>query len=244
MGFSPIFEKGLILKQNMLEALRDYPYDFVNTLFLCNGDGIITGLDIVVNEDRFTVSPGIVKINGEVLFLTSSTMLEFQYERNYVYIETKREMVIDGAIVTVGVTQKPEEDSDLFEIFRYVRNATVKSYLDIVETYQETMNRIDQSMSYKSIKGGCTLCDVYYELFAKYILKSPNASFHDIGFAYQCLNGIDNIEILKAYFQTEDVSNKNMILCIKKKVQSLEVTENINKVAEPERKLEKKMIIS
>ena len=51
--FIPVFEKGLILKQHMLEALRDYPREFIRNLYSEYGDGIITGCQVIeLADDR------------------------------------------------------------------------------------------------------------------------------------------------------------------------------------------------
>jgi hypothetical protein len=39
----PYLEKGKILKENMLEALRDYPMDIMKLIYASYGNGIISG---------------------------------------------------------------------------------------------------------------------------------------------------------------------------------------------------------
>ena len=245
MSFKPKFQKGRILKQHMLEALRDYPYDLVHTLFADMGDGIISGLNISSpDEKHFEVSLGIVKMNGELYFLTQNITLEFQETRNYVYLKKSISETDDGTISEVSIIQKQSEDTSLFELFRYVKNATVKQYTDIGEVYCDTPNRIDQSFALKSVVGGSTLCNSYYILFADAILKRPNADVRDVSFAYHCLNGISHIELVKSYFGTESVSNSQVIQLMKNKLQMLEDLSQPAQVVTPSRQPEKKMIIS
>ena len=245
MSFRPNFNKGLILKQHMLEALRDYPYDFVSTFFGEMGDGIIVGLKVSVpDSEHFKVSGGIAKINGEIYFITKETILNFDYEKNFVYLETSHTPATDGTTIEAHIVQRKEENSSQFELFRYIRNATVKEYTDIKEIFTETINRIDQSFSAKSIVGGNTLCDEYYTMFAKYILNCQKASPHDISFAYQCLNGICTTEVIKMYFNTENIANANLIRYMKDKALILEQQTQGKRNIEPQRIPERKMTIS
>lgn len=61
--FRPSFDNGSILKKNMLEALRDFPYEFMNLEYADYGDGIISGFQVeAINENQFEIMPGICKI--------------------------------------------------------------------------------------------------------------------------------------------------------------------------------------
>lgn len=225
--FKPNFDKGLILKQHMLEALRDYPNTFVQLLFWEMGDGILSGLKISLDGECFHVSEGLIKLGGEVCFMTEQVCLEQEGGMHYVYLE-KLPLVLarDGSGSTrelriVQCDKEQESASDRMELFRYGRNAAMKEYQNIREIYQDMSNRIDRSHALKSVAGGSTLCDEYYKMFATFLLQSQQADANDIGFAYQCLNGVHTLAAIQAYFQTEDTSNKNLIQCMKRKEQEL-----------------------
>ena len=66
----------------------------------------------------------------------------------------------------------------------------------------------------------------------------------DIAFAYQCLNGIHSIDMVKAYFKTEDTENDKIISLMKDRIIKLESLMEKVPAAKPERKQERKMIIS
>lgn len=246
MTLKPKFEKGHILKQHMLDALRDYPYDLVQTLFNEMGNGIITGLKISIpDETHFEVSSGIVKIDGEIYFLTDSIVLPFEDERNYVYLDKSSTETEDGIVFKTNIIQKHDEDGSLFELFRYIKNATVKEYSDIKEACNDEMtNRIDQKFALKSVVGGSTLRDNYYILFADAILKNQNANIRDISFAYQCLNGISHIGLIKTYFGAENVTNGEVIQLMKDKVQEMEYCPQQIPNNVPDRRPEPKIAIS
>lgn len=222
LSFIPIFKHGLILKQNMLDALRDYPMNYVDIVYSDRGDGVICGLDIeITDNDSFVVKEGIVKINGRIFLIENSDEICFEEEENFVYLKFRHEEYVDGTEYIADIVQQQEEDNNLFELFRYVKNGQIKRYCTIEDAINGVVNRIDSHNMHKSIVGGSTLPDEFFELFAKKILQSSNSDMKDIAFAYQCLNGIDNVRILKEYFG-DNISNENVLQCIKTVVERLQ----------------------
>lgn len=231
--FIPVFEKGLILKQHMLEALRDYPRELTKNLFCEYGSGIITGCNISVSENVLSVGEGIVKINGEVYILTKPLSVNAEDEINYVYLKITSESLADGTNLQIEVIQKNEKNDNLFEIARYTKNAVLKPYNKIEELFSDVSNRIDQRYVLQSVAGGNTLLSGYYRLYAEKVLSSVNADMQDIAFAYQCLNGIGSIEIVKAYFHTDDMSNQNILSLMKQRLSTLSAKSPEIKKSEP-----------
>ena len=91
--FRPSFNSGSILKQNMLESLRDYPYTLLEVMYSEYGDGIISGFEIMpLKNNRFVISPGILKIHDNVIVSSENMNVDQESELNYVYItiENKR----------------------------------------------------------------------------------------------------------------------------------------------------------
>ena len=81
----------------MLDALRDYPIEYVKTLFSETGDGVITGLSIeLTDQNSFFVQAGIVKLDGEIYIVNKSQEILFQEQKNYVYLKINKEKQIDG----------------------------------------------------------------------------------------------------------------------------------------------------
>lgn len=65
----PKFEKGRILKTEMLENLRDYPRSFLDIRYQDFSDGIITGMNVTVGENTLTIGRGIVKHKDRLYLL-------------------------------------------------------------------------------------------------------------------------------------------------------------------------------
>ena len=231
--FIPVFEKGLILKQHMLEALRDYPREFIRNLYSEYGDGIITGCHINIQDNMICIGEGIVKINGEVYILTKPLSVNAEDEINYVYLKITSESLADGTNLQMEVIQKNEKDDTLFEMARYAKNAVLKHYSKIEELFSDVSNRIDQRYVLQSVAGGNTLLSGYYRLYGEKVLSGVNADMQDIAFAYQCLNGIGSIEIVKAYFHTDDMSNQNILSLMKQRLSKLSAKSPETKKTEP-----------
>ena len=231
--FIPVFEKGLILKQHMLEALRDYPREFIRNLYSEYGDGIITGCHINIQDNMICIGEGIVKINGEVYILTKPLSVNAEDEINYVYLKITSESLADGTNLQIEVVQKNEKNDNLFEMARYTKNAVLKPYNKIEELFSDVSNRIDQRYVLQSVAGGNTLLSGYYRLYGEKVLSGVNADMQDIAFAYQCLNGIGSIEIVKAYFHTDDMSNQNILSLMKQRLSKLSANSPETKKTEP-----------
>lgn len=229
LSFIPIFEHGLVLKQHMLEAVRDYPIEYVNILFEDYDDGVVSGLQVNISEDNsFIVSKGIVKINGMIHFVNESEKIKFSEHKNYVYLNITEEKCVDGYSYKSEIIQTNKEDSSAFELFRYIKNANMKKYEDIEELFDGVINRIDQSKMHNSILGGYSLHSDYFALFAKKILQRSKVEMKDIAFAYQCLNGITDIKIIKSYFELDVADNDSVIESMKS------VLKRINSVCKKE----------
>ena len=231
--FIPVFEKGLILKQHMLEALRDHPNEFIEKLFAEYGNGIITGCNVSVSDNTLHIGEGIIKINGQIYILTKSLSVVAEDEINYVYLKITSESLADGTKLNIDVIQKNEKDDSLFEVVRYTKNANLKPYSKIDELFSDVSNRIDQRYVFQSVAGGNTLLAGYYRLYAEKVLSSGNADMQDTAFAYQCMNGIGSIEIVKAYFHTDDISNQNILSLMKQRLSTLSAKSPETKKSEP-----------
>lgn len=74
---SPRFEKGRILKTEMLENLRDYPRRFLDIRYEEYSDGIIAGMKVSVHLDHLLIGRGIVKHDGHLYLLEQAYELPY-----------------------------------------------------------------------------------------------------------------------------------------------------------------------
>ncbi len=242
--FFPSFNQGSVLKQKMLEALRDFPHTALDVIFSDYGEGIISGFDVKPTADNFfQVSPGFLKINDKVCILTEALSIEQKAGKHYVYISLHKNDDPDGTDVVLHCDQTDETDVEKFELFRYIMNAEMFVYKDVDELFNSPMNRINQLFCKYSVIGGTTLHPYYFQLFANAVLESSDASQNDIAFAYQCLNGITNISVVNHYFNGAS-SNEDVITQMRDKLDKLKKKLNVKESQPQKVETPKKMIIT
>ncbi|WP_295093338.1 hypothetical protein [Ruminococcus sp.] len=242
--FLPSFNRGSVLKQKMLDALRDFPHTALDVMYSDYGEGIISGFEVKpVSNKCFQVSPGLLKYNDKIYVLAEALSIEPKTEKHYVYISLQKIDNPDGIDVVIQCDQIDEPNDEKFELFRYTMNAEMFVYKDMYELLSSPMNRINQSYCKCSVIGGNTLHPYYFQLFANAVLESSNASQNDIAFAYQCLNGITNISIVKHYFNG---ASSNMDVLIQMKVILNRLKKKLNVQESQPQKVEtpRKMVIS
>ena len=240
--FKPSFDPGSILKQNMLEAVRDYPYIALKALYSNYGDGILSGFEITPTKDeKFQISPGILKKDGEVYVAPETLVIKQEVGKHYVYLTIQDTDVPDGKNVDLECQQNSPPGESSFELFKYNKDegAGLYEYEDIKEAFtnvdkpfEPPVNRIDQRACRFAVVGGVTLCPKYYRLFAKEILKCVNAAPSDVAFAYQCLNGINNIEAVKQYFNGSD-TNSDVLIKMKTALDRLRTGNSVQETERP-----------
>lgn len=244
--FKPIFVKGSILKQNMLESLRDYPYLLQDVMYDAYACGIINGFQILsLAESCIRIGRGILKTAEGIYCSDGEIELPWREGQNYVYLEVTKRELTEGYYVEISANQYDTPQEDKTELFRYTYTKGAELFLmrNTSELLSSPMNRIDRSHVLFSYKGGNSLCNDYYKLFAHEVLDSKNGKTEDVAFAYQCLNGINDIAVVRHYFKN-DGSNEKVLQAMREKVASL-----ANKTDAKEPEIErvqapKKMIIS
>lgn len=225
MNFYPTFNKGQILKQNMLETLRDFPREVLNVLFLDYDDGIICGFKSEIdNETRsISVMPGIIKLNGKLAFLTEPKKINVSNGKNFIYIDVIEEDCADGKEMKINFQNLSEEMPSKFEYVRFVSEKTTplgvcKDFFNIsrVETYNLIF-----SYSKKSVSGGSILRDEILEFYAREVLSISKRESEDTTFAYLCLNGIFSKAVFDEYLKSLKSSSKDEIEILKEHLRIL-----------------------
>ena len=73
----PYFNSGRVLKQEMLESMRDFPRDALDVYNETMSNGIVSGLTPKVDKDIITFSKGVVKYKGELYVFNSPTLINY-----------------------------------------------------------------------------------------------------------------------------------------------------------------------
>lgn len=190
----PIFTKGRILKNEMLESLRDFPRHVTEILLESQTEGVISGFDLKVDERHITIKPGIVKYQSEVMVLGtalkipytadgSEQVLKLQFQDRYQSAD------FEGRRVHMVLEKGPIRGNEMeLARFRLSQGAYLRSdYQDFEDfkTGHNTLNIVNQPYSSMS---GSTLNPAILSYFASALLEHQTANPHDLALIYQVLN--------------------------------------------------------
>ena len=73
----PAFERGRIMKKELLWALRDYSYSALQLQYADYPNGILSGCGIRVEDYYLCVEPGIIKCQEFVFLITGEERVEY-----------------------------------------------------------------------------------------------------------------------------------------------------------------------
>lgn len=191
----PNFQKGRILKREMLENLRDLPRDFLDLYFQEYSNGIITGVNLHVNGTTLIVTKGIVKQNGRLYILQNDFELPYFPTGKETVLKIRFTEELNSPDFTIFSSEIMLDDLDELaenelELGRFKLKPGAKlrtDYIDFADFATEfnTINSIHCQYAglYKS-----TFHPMILHYFAREMLKSKPSNAYDISFALECLN--------------------------------------------------------
>ncbi len=204
----PAFERGRILKKELLWALRDYSYAALQQQYQAYPDGILSGCGIRVEGDRLCIGQGIIKCQGFIFLITKEEQAAYAPADRYTSLKfrvTSKEELPDYTRYTTGfyLDGSLERQPNEIEICRFklkegARLRTdYKDFFDI-QTEYDTVNLADATWS---AAGGSTLSKEITDCFARKVLECGSAQDSDIQFAYLLLQGREAVryEVLEDY---------------------------------------------
>lgn len=191
----PHFQKGRILKREMLENLRDYPRDFLDSYFQDYSNGIITGVDLLVADTSIHITRGIVKHNAKLYTLQRSYELPYKATEQETilkiqFAEEENNLDFTNFTTTIVLDHDMHLAPNEIEIARFKLKAGTKlrsepiDFLDFATEYN-TVNYLH--CQYAGIQKS-TYHPKVLQYFAKELLESRPTNPYDITFAFECLN--------------------------------------------------------
>lgn len=204
----PAFERGRIMKKELLWALRDYSYSALQLQYQGYSDGIISGCRIQAADETLYIGPGIIKCQGFIFLLTGQEQVRYAPTDQYIslkfWLKEKEDLPDYTRYVTQFVLdEKLECTQNEIELCRFklkegARLRTeYKDFYDI-QTEFDTVNLADAAWS---AQGGQALSKEVTDYFANKVLECKNAEDKDIQFAYFLLQsqGAVSHKILNDY---------------------------------------------
>jgi hypothetical protein len=191
----PIFEKGRILKTEMLENLRDFPREFADIFFQNFSDGVISGAELAVGKNTITITRGMIKHRNKLYMLHE--------DHSIAYSHTNKEMVLKVRFAPeaaasdfcrnqslIVLDENPVVAGAELELgrFKLQEGAQLRSdYTDFYD-FSTEFNTINIIHLPYAGRRASTMKPVVMKYFAKVLLANRAGNHLDISFAMQCLN--------------------------------------------------------
>lgn len=192
----PIFSRDMILKAEMLEALKMYPRDFFQVMYRNYSDGVIAGASLtIVDGVGIQVNPGILKHKGVLYHLSEPVLLD-EYERGkdlavrvrFLEREENASEVRNETIIDIC---SPEQitDSDL-ELGHFVLKEGAMLRQDYqnfkdMATFHNTINILN--VPYAMTGGESTISPKVLYQFGTEMLNYELTDAYDISFVSLCM---------------------------------------------------------
>lgn len=203
----PNFNKGRILKAEMLKCVRDYPRELMDIWLQEYSDGIVTGLSIRVDEHDLMVGKGIVKHRGNVYRLADKQAVPYRATgvETVIKLRFQDERVVDdyterlADIVLDGDTQISANELELGR-FKLKEGAKIRTDYRCFADFATEYNTLNLIHAHYSGLNKHTVNPMIMRYFASELLRSGTTDVYEISFAMSCLNqGMAERELILHY---------------------------------------------
>lgn len=213
----PAFERGRIMKKELLWALRDYSYSALQLQYQNYPSGIISGCKIRIEDNTLCIAPGIIKCQDFIFLFTEETRVSYTATEKYISLKFRieaKEILTDytGYKSTFLLDEHLECEPNEIEICRFklkegaILRTEYKDFYDI-QTEYDTVNLANATWA---AAGQNTLSKEVTDYFARKVMECENAENSDIQFAYFLLQSREaiNYDILMDYIARKSGNDK------------------------------------
>ncbi|MBL1229841.1 hypothetical protein IW492_11420 [Enterococcus sp. BWB1-3] len=190
----PIFQKGRILKIEMLEAMRELPLSFMKGSFSGYENGILHGFDCLIDEGKLMIQPGLLKVNEQILILDKEVEIPYSASDNQLILKIaspkateNQDMFLQEAVIEL--TDQKQLGKNEWELMRfklkpgaYLRKE-YQGFDDLITEYN-TVNPIYQTIS---LYGQKAISPPMMQLFCDYLQEFNSQHPLDQNFCLQIL---------------------------------------------------------
>ena len=191
----PYFNRDRILKIEMLENLRDFPRDVLDVYAADQSDGIVCGLDPLVDKYEIIFSKGVIKYNGEIFVFHNPITIDYGTTETDVavklsFLDERVNKDFRTSLVDVSMDKGFVLKENQLELgrFKLKSGAYLRSdYQDLYDftTEYNTINVVH--VKYSGFKQP-TLSHLILKYFARESLAARAENPLDINFCMLCLN--------------------------------------------------------
>lgn len=218
----PAFERGRIMKKELLLALRDYSYSALQLQYQNYSKGIISGCKIRIEDNKICIMPGIIKCQDFIFLNTEEQRIEYKPTNNYTILKfcvIKQEICPDYVkyLSEFILDEQSKCEANEVEVCRFKLREGARLRVDYkdfydIQTEYDTVNLANATWAADEEN---TLSKEITDCFAKKILECESADDRDIYFAYLLLQTKDavNYKIIRDYInkKTGQLEKENQL---------------------------------
>lgn len=218
----PLFERGRIMKKEMLWAIRDYAYDFGQLITQSYSDGILIGCNLTVAANSIIVGKGIIKYQDFLYLVNQPQKIDYSSREVFVSLKVRFYPVQEQADFVrydadLVLDEELEVQKDEIELCRFKLKSgfQLRNNYTCFEDIQTEFDTINLANSTFAAEDGPGISPYITKYFAKEALKCHLNNYWDSLFCFQCLNNsyaLNPILIRRYIFeklQVEDVNYSN-----------------------------------
>lgn len=191
----PYFNKGRILKKEMLENLRDFPRNILEVQYEDFTDGILCGFTPSIDKNMITFSKGITKYNDMLYVIPEPVFVQYNEAETDVMIKLNfYDEIQDKDYKTVYIDIEIEDNMKLLDNqqelgrFKLKRGAYLRSQYKDFYDFTTEYNTINIVHALYAARGKKTISSIILQYFARAVLNLKAQNPIDISFCFICLN--------------------------------------------------------
>lgn len=170
----PVFEKGNILTQEMLDSMKAYAVDAVQLSYEGYSNGIISGCEITITDNILTIHKGLVSYQGNVCFITENINLPYQPTDTWnvvklIFGELSKEQCSITMEMYAEISERTEYEASAIEIarFRLQKGAVLRTKHRNFQDYETEYDTLSMIEAEYAGYGESTLCPEILYQFAE-----------------------------------------------------------------------------
>lgn len=213
LGFKmPLFSKGNLLSQDMLETLRDYEVQLAQNLYGGYSDGIISGAEIIVKQGAVCIGPGMVKFEDRIFMIEEVTEVRINpvdawQAIKLIFGKLESTRSFEKQEMTIEVTQNLSKEQNKIEIcrVRLQNGAHLRSEYRNLEDMRTEFDTVNILEAQWAAYGKSSIHPQILMEFAKEAGKGNVENPQDIVFLQQILNSNGqalNRDLVKFYLDS------------------------------------------
>lgn len=203
----PYFKRGEILDSQLLENIRNTPYEFFSLKYFNYPNGIISGLEVYSDKNKLIITPGVIKFNDFYYRVNDEIIREIPLEdgdyvlkinffpRKLVDLEKYYEYALE-----IELDLKEADDKNKLELARIKRREgaevrNIEEFFGIEKEY----NIISEINKPQSTISGIIIGNKIMKIFAKKVLEKKETEAIDDSICINILSGNFSREVLDLY---------------------------------------------